>query len=377
MVIRMQGKKNKLGILLLVVLMAVTGGILLKGQPMSVLWANIRSLNPWLLLPGLGMMFGYVGCEASCTWQILGSMGHRVSWRHCLGYSFVGFYVSSITPSATGGQPAQIYYMNKDGIPVAHGALNMMLIASCYQVAALIWGLGAWLFLPSVRGVAGRGLGLLLLYGAAMMVLLTLGMIILMFLPGPARKICKAVLKLGSKLRILRDPETAEGKLEKLLREYGSGADCVKRNPGLAVRVLLLCLVQQGLLFSVPWTVYLAFGLSGTGWLQMAGLQALLTLAVCNLPLPGAVGPAEGGFVKAFGAVFGGTLVTPAMLVSRGISFYAFLLISFGVSIAVHLRVRREGREKALRQLSQDHVGQPRVQAVERYLTHLCADKTS
>lgn len=157
-----QNKKNILGILLLMVLMAVTGSILLKGQTMSVLWANLRHLNPWLLLPGLGMMFGYVGCEALCTWQILRRLGHQVPWSRCLGYSFVGFYVSSITPSATGGQPAQIYYMNKDEIPVAHGALNMMLIASCYQVAALIWGVGAWLFLPSVRGALGSGLGLLL-----------------------------------------------------------------------------------------------------------------------------------------------------------------------------------------------------------------------
>lgn len=364
----MQGKKNKLGILLLVILMAVTGGILLRGQPVSVLWANIKRLNPWLLLPGLGMMFGYVSCEASCTWQILRSMGHRVPWRHCLGYSFVGFYVSSITPSATGGQPAQIYYMSKDGIPVAHGALNMMLIASCYQVAALLWGIGAWLFLPSVRAVAGKGLGLLLLYGATMMIILTLGMVALMFLPGPARRIGKSVLKLAFKLRVLRDPEAAEAKLEKLLQEYSSGADCVKGNPGLALRVLLLCLVQQGLLFSVPWTVYLAFGLSKTTWVQIAGLQALLTLAVCNLPLPGAVGPAEGGFVKAFAAVFGAELVTPAMLVSRGISFYAFLLISFGVSIAVHLRIRREGRAKALKELSHDRMSQPRVKAVEKYL---------
>ena len=84
-----QGKKNRLGILLLLALMALTGSILLKGQPISVLWSNLKHLNPWLLLPGLAMMFGYVGCEALCTWQIMRHLGHRISWRHCLGYSFV------------------------------------------------------------------------------------------------------------------------------------------------------------------------------------------------------------------------------------------------------------------------------------------------
>lgn len=363
-----QRKKAGLGILFMLVLMAVTGGILLRGQPLSVLWANLKHLHPWLLLPGLIMMFGYVSCEAACTRQILRHLGHRVSLGHCLGYSFVGFYVSSITPSATGGQPAQIYYMSKDGIPVAHGALNMMLIASCYQTAALLWGAGSWLFISSVRTAAEGGWGILLLYGAAVMLLLTFGMLMLLFLPGPVRKVCQTVLKILTRVKILRNREAAESRLESMLQQYGAGADCVKRNPWLAVRVLLLCLVQQGLLFSVPWTVYLAFGLSGTDWMEMAGLQAVLTLAVCNLPLPGAVGPAEGGFVKAFEGVFGAGLVTPAMLVSRGISFYAFLVISLCVTAAVHLRVRREGRSRVLREINLSGKGQPRVKAVEKYL---------
>ena len=111
----MQGKKTGLGILLLLALMAVTGGILLKGQPISILLANLKHLNPWLLLPGLAMMFGYVGCEAACTRQILSHLGHRTSLRHCLGYSFVGFYVSSVTPSATGAEYDADCFLLSDG----------------------------------------------------------------------------------------------------------------------------------------------------------------------------------------------------------------------------------------------------------------------
>ena len=39
---------------------------------------------------------------------------------------------------------------------------------------------------------------------------------------------------------------------------------------------------------------------------------------------------------------FGPALVTPAVLVSRGISFYAFLLVSGVITLAVHLRSRRK-----------------------------------
>lgn len=332
-----KGKKGGLGILFMIALMAVTGAVLFRDKSAGILWAGLRQIKPWFLLLGLLLMTGYVGCEAMCSRLILGRLGHRVPYRRCMGYSFVGFYVSSVTPSATGGQPAQIYYMNRDGIPAACGALNMMLIAMCYQVSSLLWGAGAWLFVPSVRSL-GAGMKLLLFCGVVIMLLLTLGMASVVFFPRLSERICRCGLRLLRKLCLLRNPEAAWEKLEGQLAEYARGAACLKQNPFLALRVLALCLVQQGCLFLVPWVVYLAFGLAGHSLTEVVGVQALLTLAVCNLPLPGAVGPAEGGFVAAFGAVFGAELVAPAMLISRGISFYAFLLISFVVSAVVHFR---------------------------------------
>lgn len=362
----MQGKKKWMGILFLAAMMAITGIVLLRGQSMGLLWESLKQIRPWYLLGGLALMFGYVGCEAMCTHRILGRLKHRVPYRQCLGYSFVGFYVSSITPSATGGQPAQIYYMSKDKIPAAHGALNMMLIAVCYQTATLIWGTGIWLLCPQARNL-GKGFGLLLFYGAGMMILLTAGMLTVMFLPGASRRICEGGLGFLERIHLLRNSGRAREKMEHQLSEYAKGAACVKENPGLALQVLFLCMVQLGLLFSVPWVVCLAFGLTGKSWLQVAGLQAMLTLAVSNLPLPGAVGPAEGGFVSAFTAVFGSGLVTPAMLVSRGISFYAFLLISFLVSVLVHLRVSRQARQRAIEEMISRQQGN-RIRAMRGYL---------
>lgn len=333
----MQRKKLVLGLLMMAALMAVTGIVLFRDNSAVLLWASLKQIKAPFLLLGLFLMLCYVGCEAMCTHLILGRLGHRAPYRRCLCYSFVGFYVSSITPSATGGQPAQIYYMSRDKIPAACGALNMMLIAICYQAASLLWGGGVWLFCPKIRTMGG-GMRLLLFYGAAVMLLLTTGMLMVMFLPRFSRRICEGVLKLFGKLRLIRNPGSAEEKLGRQLAEYARGAVCIRQNPGLVLRVFSLCLVQLGCLFLVPWAVYLAFGLGGHSLIEIAGMQALLTLAVCNLPLPGAVGPAEGGFVAAFSAVFGAELVKPAMLVSRGISFYAFLLISFAVFAVVHFR---------------------------------------
>ena len=124
------------------------------------------------------------------------------------------------------------------------------------------------------------------------------------------------------------------------MEEYRRGADCVRRNPALVPALLGLTFCQLTALFSVPLVVYHAFGLTGSGALDIIGTQALVTLAVASLPLPGAVGASEGGFVAAMRLFFGAGLVTPAVLVSRGISFYSFLLLSGCVTLLVHLRTR-------------------------------------
>ena len=156
-------------------------------------------------------MLAFVGCEATCSHLILGRLGHRAPLRRCLGYSFVGFYVSSITPSATGGQPAQIYYMSRDGVPAAHGALNMMLIAVCYQVVVIGYALAVALLRFDLVANLGGGLGLLLLFGAVVNGALTAGMLCLMFLPNAARRLTGGVLSLLVRVRSGPPPGGGQG----------------------------------------------------------------------------------------------------------------------------------------------------------------------
>lgn len=335
------GKRRWLGAVVLVALMALTAFLLLRGQTASGLLGILRRVKPGYVLLGLGLMLVFVGSEAAGTRLILGRLGHRVPYRRCLGYSFVGFYVSSITPSSTGGQPAQIYRMRKDGIPTAHGTLNMMLLAVCYQVAILLYGVVTLIVSPDLLETMGGGLGLLLLYGGGVMIALTAGMLCLMFLPNAARKLSGGVLALLVRIRIIKDRAAAQEKLDGQMAEYRRGADCLKKNPALALALLATTVVQLTALFAVPFVVYKGFGLSGHGAWEIIGMQALITLATSSLPLPGAVGASEGAFVRGFQTIFGAAMVTPAVLVSRGISFYAFLLISALVTLWVHFRGRK------------------------------------
>ena len=115
----------------------------------------------------------------------------------------------------------------------------------------------------------------------------------------------------------------------------------MKKNPRVMLIAFLAVLIQIVSRLAVSYAVYKAFHLSGYDLIDIIALQAFLFLGVEYLPLPGAVGAAETGFLAINRVIFGADKVVPAMLLSRGISFYAFLIISGCVTIGIHLFSKR------------------------------------
>lgn len=292
--------KTVLGWALLAALTLWTGFTLLRGQSAAAVWEALGRVNPLALPAGLALMAGFVSCEAACTRTVLGALGHRVPLGQALRYSVAGFYFSSVTPSASGGQPAQVLAMRRDGVPLSHAALDMLLITISYQSMTLLFALGAWVFLPGAAGRLGQGLSVLLLAGGGVTLALTAGMALL----------------------ILRPPKGER------FAGYRAAAALLRGRPALLPRVLGLTALQLLCLYLVPYVVCLGFGLAEVSPVEVVGVQALLSLATGCLPLPGAAGAAEGAFLRGFGSLFGPALVTPAVLVSRGLSFYLPLLFT-------------------------------------------------
>ncbi len=342
----MDWKKPVAGIGLLAAALAVLGYLFFKQTPLDTLIPLLRAVHPGWVAAGLGCMALYVSLEALGSRTILRALGNPAPLRHCLSYSALGFCGSSITPSSSGGQPVQVWAMARDGVPVAHGSLTMLLLAVCYQVAMLLCGTAGCAILGGVPGW-GTGVGWLLLLGVSVNLALTIGMLGVMFLPRPARALTMGTLRLLARLHLVKDLSAAQAKAEQGLRQYAEGAACIRSHPVLVLQVLGIAAAQVCALSLVPWMVCLAFGVSASPVTVMA-TQMVLTLAVAAFPMPGSVGAAEGGFLSLFQPILGQSLVAPAMLLSRGMSFYLFLPLCALAGVALsHRKKSRSIRLKS------------------------------
>ena len=335
--------KNILCVGAVLALLAWTVHTILAEQTPGQLAAALLSADWRVLLLGLPLMALFLCCEAGATWSILRRLGCPQSFRRCVYYSCTGFFFSTITPSATGGQPAQVLAMSRDGTPAASGALDMLLVTIGYNTAAMGWGLFALFTAGGLTERLGGRVGLLLGLGLAVFALLDAAMFLFLFLPGPAKKLLHGCIGLAARLCPALDRAALEEKADEHLAEYRRGADLIRRAPGLLARVVGLSALQLACSYAMPYVVYRAFGLSGFSLWEVMALQALCAIAVGYLPLPGSAGAAENVFLRGFLLVYGEALVAPAMILSRTLNCYLVLMATAGI-LAVGRAVRRSAR---------------------------------
>lgn len=336
----MEGLKNKksqfIGITIMVVLMVFTISQVLKGESVDSIMRALRSVKAIYILVGIGMMLVYASFEGINIWLIVKGLKQKTSIFKCIGYGFVGFYFSSITPSASGGQPAQVYFMKKDGISVTSSSLTLMLILFTHQLVVVIYALIGVLLNTNIGG-SQLANTLLLAFGFITNALLLIGIIMLVYWPKLVFKILNFFGLLLHRTRIIKNREKIEKKISSSVEEYERGAIYMRNNPILILQVTLLTVVQISFLYGVPYVIYKGFGLSGYSVMDLILMQAILNIAVSSLPLPGGVGASESLFLGMFSVFYGKKLLIPGMLLTRISNFYSVLIISGIISLIMYL----------------------------------------
>lgn len=344
-----KNKKSIFQIAFLVVLMAFTFFMLFKDQELGTIWETILRVKKRYIWLGIGLVIIYVCSESVIIHYMMHSLNKKVPLRQCIKYSFIGFFYSCITPSATGGQPAQIYYMSKDKIEVPVSTLVLMIVTITYKFVLVVVGLGVILFFrPLIDTYMSQtrfflDLGVLLNVGCVLL------MYILIFKPKLTKKLMHLGLRLLEKSRILKHKEERTQKLSNFMDKYKESAYYFRDHKLVVFNVILISFFQRFCLFFVTYLIYLAFGFSGHSAFEIVILQATISVAVDMLPLPGGMGISEGLFLSLYKPIFGPAYVLSGMLLSRGISYYALLVISALVTIYAHFSITRAAirRERA------------------------------
>lgn len=344
----MKGKKRWAAELIFFVLViAATAYGLFHGNDLGQVLRLVGSAQwGWWIL-GLVLVVLFICGESLILHDMMKVLGTRHKGSHCVLYSFIGFFFSAITPSAGGGQPAQVVCMKKDGIPGAVSVPVLMLVTITYKLVLVIYGFGVFLLRP--RGIMTAlepVMGWCILGFCLNVAFITL-YLLLMLRPGVILRSLDGgfwiVRRFVAQERIDGWKERAQAWIDR----YGAAADCLRRQGRMLVRVTVLSVLQRTLLFAVTYAALRSFGLGAGEGVRAVVLQAMISMSTDLLPLPGGMGASETMFMRIFPPLCGQKLLLPVLLVSRGISYYGQLLLSAAVTaMAPWLFGRAKGEKR-------------------------------
>ena len=335
-------RKMVFNVVFLVVVFGLTLYGVFHGEDLGRIADIIKTVRPLWLLPAVACVVFFIWGESIIIYYMMKSLGTVLRKWTCFLFSSIGFFFSCITPSASGGQPAQIYYMRKEKIPIPVSTLVLMVVTITYKLVLVVIGIGLVIFGQVFIHKYLSGMLFVFYLGIALNVFCVGAMLVLVFHPRLATDILVKGLVLLERLHIMKPKESRHEKLLTSMEQYNNTAVYLKTHRMVMVNVFVITVFQRIALFLSTYFVYRSFGLRGSNIFAITMLQAVIAVAVDMLPLPGGMGISEKLFLIIFVPVFGIKFLLPGMILSRGLSYYTELILSALLTVVANFTIGRK-----------------------------------
>ena len=309
-------------------------------------FSYISTASPvWLCSAVLStlMFIIFEGMALMATCRLL---GHKIRFRHGYIYSASDIYFSSITPSATGGQPASAYFMIKDGMSGMTATAALLSNLCMYLVSLIVVSIVCFAVRPDVFLAYSTASKIIIICGAIVLVALTSFNVLLLVNDKLLYRICRGGINLLCKLRILRHKEKRLAKLDKAIESYRESTAMISRHKKGLWLTFLFNFLQRIAQLAVSVFVYIAT--TGCTFLQATDvffIQGYTVLGSSCIPVPGAIGVSDYLMLDGFSTIMSEAQAVNLELLSRSLSFYLCVFIC-GISVLIrYFTIKKRGKK--------------------------------
>ncbi len=238
-------------------------------------------------------------------------------------------FFNGITPFASGGQPMQVYMLNKSGIKLTHSTNIIVQDFILYQMALITHGLIAvflnWRFHFLQDNPLLRNLTIL---GFAINTLVGLGLLFVSFSTKFNSFVVNKVIGLFSKIKIIKSKEKTINSWKRRLNEFNESAEILRNNKILVLKGYIFNMIGLLCYYLTPLFVIYSLGYgSSITLLATYVCCAYVTIIGAFVPIPGGSGGIEYGFLQFFGNFIKGSALPAVLIVWRSITYYLAIIV--------------------------------------------------
>ena len=294
-----------------------------KEQDNSAKFSELEIKWPFFIVAFFALVIA-IAAESFKYKLMMDKLNPGIPYKVSLRVTLMGKYYDNITPSGSGGQPFQIYYLRKNNVDTGTSLTLPIMSFITMQSAFVIIALIVFIFFNGI--VQQASVKIMAVVGLICYMIVPIALILFSVAPKAVTKVIAFFMRILNKMKLVKDPDTKEQSLLNTLTEYKTTLRSVIQYKKMLLGVLGLSLIYQVSLMSIPFFILLAFG-GSVGWLNIFVTTVYIYAAITVIPTPGNAGAAEASFYMIFSSLPMTGYVFWAMLSWRFLVYYIFIII--------------------------------------------------
>ena len=325
----MKNKKYIINTLIILVITSVVLYFALKDNFDKTLHI-ILNANKLLILLVIVIMLVAFSLQSYGLYKIAKEYNNELSFKDIFKQIIIVQFFNGITPFSTGGQPMQVYMLNKSGLSIANSTITILQNSILFQVALVLCGILAVLFnrLYSIFG-NDELLARLTILGFIFNVIAGIGLLLFTFSTSLDKKITFLIINILNKIKIIKNKNKHIEKWNKEFEEFENSGKKLRKNTKLTITVIFVNFLAFILLSLIPYFIIKATDpySSITIVHSIVGTMYVYLISAF-VPIPGGSGGIEFSFSKFFSPiVISNSVISASLILWRFITYYVPMII--------------------------------------------------
>ena len=316
-------KKNTIILLLATVLILF---FILKDD-FNTIVSTLSKMNIGFILLALLFVIIYLFIKTYVSYKTVDEK-NKYSLLESFKHTIIVQFFNGITPFSTGGQPMEIYMLTKHDISGSRSTSIIFQNFIFYQIALVLFGIFAvvlnaiFRFFPKVPLLRE-----LVLLGFIINTLVLVVILLISFSSRFTRFCLNLVIKLANKFT-KKDPKEVKDKWERRIKEFTDCAKELRQRKVFFLGSVLLNIISLAFFYAVPFIIILGTpNVENITLIQSLVASAYVLIIGSFVPIPGASGGIEYGFLAFFGNFLPGKITPAILIVWRFVTYYLPMII--------------------------------------------------
>lgn len=285
----------------------------------------IRSANALWIFVAFALFYIYVLLETIILQLLVVKYKKDYKFKDTFKLMIMSKFFNGITPFASGGQPLQVYELNKSGIKTTTGTLIMIQTFLIFQFTIILLGVFSvfanitfdlFEFTPLMYWMT--------IIGFSLNIFIFLVVYIVSCNQKLNKKIYKFLSKIIDKYKFIKNKEHKKEKIITFLDEYYESLKRLKNNKSFFIKCIIIEIVSLLSLFLIPHFVFLALRIDYS-------VNIIITLIISTyifivgsyIPIPGGTGGIEYSYLTFFKSFVNPGALSSSLIIWRFVSYYA------------------------------------------------------